>query len=235
MNLNQRSYQKELLDEAGIPFEDISRNMKELNIINTLLGGHAITLKGFKRLVGNRKRIHICEIGCGGGDNLVAIARYAQKKGITLKITGIDINPNCAIVAASNSKIGAEANWIVSDYEAVVFQEKPDIIFSSLFCHHFKEASLVKQIQWMDQYSSLGFFINDLHRHKLAYYSIKLLTQLFSHSYLVKHDAPLSVARGFRKKEWLNQFADSNVKVSSLSWEWAFRHLIVVQKEAKFL
>ena len=46
-----------------------------------------------------------------------------------------------------------------------------------------------------------GFFINDLHRHPLAYHSIRILTSLFSKSYLVKNDAPLSVLRGFKKKE----------------------------------
>lgn len=230
MNLTQRSYQKELLDEAGIPFEDIKQNMNELNAINTLLGGHAITVKGFKKLAGERKQIHICEIGCGGGDNLIAIARYARKAGVDLKITGIDINPNCVIVAASNVEIGNNANWIVSDYTTVMFQEKPDIIFSSLFCHHFNEVSLIKQIQWMDQHSSLGFFINDLHRHVLAYRSIKLLTKLFSRSYLVKNDAPLSVTRGFTKDEWISIFQDANIKMTSINWEWAFRHLIIVKK-----
>ncbi len=46
LSLKQRSYQKELLDDAQIPFEDIKRNMQELAVINQKLGGHAITKKG---------------------------------------------------------------------------------------------------------------------------------------------------------------------------------------------
>lgn len=42
-DLKLRSYQKELLDGDNIPFDDIKQNMKELNIINTLLGGHDIS------------------------------------------------------------------------------------------------------------------------------------------------------------------------------------------------
>ena len=80
MNFTQRSDTKELLDGNQIPFEDILLNMKELNTINTLLGGHAITVAGFKKLVGNKKQVHICEIGCGGGDNLVVVYQYAKKK-----------------------------------------------------------------------------------------------------------------------------------------------------------
>jgi len=45
LNWKERSYQKELLDRDDLPFEAIRQNMEELNIINTKLGGHAITLK----------------------------------------------------------------------------------------------------------------------------------------------------------------------------------------------
>ena len=38
INLRYRSNQKELLDRDDIPFEDIRRNMQELNVINALLG-----------------------------------------------------------------------------------------------------------------------------------------------------------------------------------------------------
>jgi hypothetical protein len=51
MNFQKRSYQKELLDGDNIPFPAIAQTMRELNTINTLLGGHAITLAGFKQLV----------------------------------------------------------------------------------------------------------------------------------------------------------------------------------------
>ncbi|MFX6760091.1 hypothetical protein ABTH30_24635, partial [Acinetobacter baumannii] len=75
--------------------EDILLNMRELNTINTLLGGHAITIAGFKMIAGNKKQVHICEIGCGGGDNLVAVYQYAKKNEIELTITGIDIKKEC--------------------------------------------------------------------------------------------------------------------------------------------
>jgi hypothetical protein len=85
-------------------------------------------------------------------------------------------------------------------------------------------------LQWMQQNSRVGFFINDLHRHPLAYYSIKWLTRLFSKSYLVKNDAPISVERGFIKKEWENLCAMAGIKPLSIQWQWAFRHLIVYKK-----
>jgi hypothetical protein len=70
--------------------------------------------------------------------------------------------------------------------------------------------------------------INDLERNALAYYLIKLLTRLFSKSYLVKNDAPLSVSRGFRKNEWLELIRRAGAVKYSVKNKWAFRHEVVV-------
>jgi hypothetical protein len=81
--------------------------------------------------------------------------------------------------------------------------------------------------RYKQQHANLGFFINDLHRHPLAYYSIRFLTALFSKSYLVKNDAGLSVKRGFSKTELLHlvkPFTNFEVK-----WMWAFRWLVIVK------
>ena len=225
-DLSKRSYQKELLDRDDIPFADIERNMVELDLINTWLGGHAISISGLKRLVRHRREISICEIGCGGGDNLRALVRWCHRTKIRVRVTGIDLNAHCIAVAKERWQDG-DARWVHSDYRNVVFdQEKPDIIFSSLFCHHFTEEELVAQLGWMERNAGVGWFINDLHRHLLAYQSIRLLTKCFSKSYLVKNDAPLSVRRGFTRQEWLELLRHAGIDDCTIRWKWAFRWLV---------
>lgn len=228
VNLRNRSYQPELLDQPGIPSDAIKRNMQELNFINTWLGGHAITIKGLKTFTTTQQPITVCEIGCGGGDNLSAIHAWCAKKNIPVAFTGIDINPFCIAVARQQLQ-HTDTSFITADYKIVQFNTSPDIIFSSLFCHHFTENELVNQLQWMQSNARVGFFINDLHRHPLAYYSIKWLTALFSKSYLVKNDAPLSVARGLTRKEWIQLLKKAGIAHYSIQWKWAFRWLIVVK------
>ena len=229
MNFEKRSYQKELLDRNDIPFADIERNMVELNRINHLLGGHRISCLGLKKIIAQRadsgKPLSILEIGCGGGDNLRALRSMLDKKNIQSAYTGVDINTAC-IAFAEKHPMNRGIRFICSDYRSCSFQDKPDIIFSALFCHHFTDDELVDMLQWMEQQSGTGFFINDLHRHPLAYYSIKWLTAFFSRSYLVKHDAPLSVRRGFRKKEWRQLLQQAGLARASCSWHWAFRWLV---------
>jgi 2-polyprenyl-3-methyl-5-hydroxy-6-metoxy-1,4-benzoquinol methylase len=229
IDLSHRSYQKELMDGDNIPFAAMEQTLKELNIINTRLGGHAITLRGIKQLVEHKKQVTVCEIGCGGGDNLFAIHRYCVKKNIKADFTGIDMNAEC-IAFAKQQYPTLPCQWICSDYAAVTMVNKPAIIFSSLFCHHFTDAQLVKMLQWLKQNSTEGFFINDLHRHWLAYYLIKYITRFFSRSYLVRNDACISVARGFRTDDWKNLFKQAGIQQYDIRWQWAFRYLVTCKK-----
>lgn len=229
INLAKRSYQKELMDADDIPFDAMAQTLKELNIINTRLGGHAITLQGVQSFLNNKEAITVCEIGCGGGDNLFAIYKYCVKNNIPVSFIGIDMNEEC-IAFAKQQYPQLDCQWICSDYAVVEFEKSPAIIFSSLFCHHFTDEQLVPMLQWLQKNSTKGFFINDLQRHWLAYYLIKYITRFFSKSYLVKNDACLSVSRGFKKAEWQELFRQAGIKEFTINWKWAFRFLITCKK-----
>lgn len=216
-----KSQEKELLDADEIPEKDLIQNLKELKFINTFLGGHDVIKKGLKKF---GKEIHkILEIGSGGGDNLMMLKRNFPEN----YYAGLDIKQVCIDYSQS---LDSHINWIKEDYKKHQPEKPYDLIFNSLFCHHFDDVSLIKMLIWMNKNSTKGFFIGDLHRHWLAFYSIKFLTILFSKSYLVKNDAPLSVQRGFTKKEWEILLEKAGIKHYEISWCWAFRHLIVVKK-----
>ena len=163
--------------------------MKELDFINAKLGGHKITLDGIRILMNQAKKrskekkpdIAILEIGCGGGDNLRVIKNYFKRKNIQAWLSGVDINPHC-IEFAQSRKENQGIEFFLSDYKLFLVERKPDIIFCSLFCHHFTDEQVIEILKWMKERSAVGFFINDLHRHPLAYYSIKWLAKLFSKS-----------------------------------------------------
>ncbi|ACK71140.1 SAM-dependent methyltransferase [Gloeothece citriformis PCC 7424] len=246
MNLKIRSYQLEMLDSDHIPDEDIYQNLRELRYINTWLGGHRAIISGLEafqkkyrnlfQLTPNssmNNQLSIYEIGSGGGDNLYAIYQWSKKQHIPLNLGGIDLKETCINFAQKTYK-NFPMNWYISDYKKWdVIHQKPDIIFNSLFCHHFTDEQLVEMFRWMKNNSNLGFFICDLHRHPLAYYSIKLLTQLFSKSYLVKNDAPLSVRRGFQKNELEILLNKAGIESYQIKWQWGFRYLIIVFNEDK--
>ncbi|MEO5500770.1 MAG: class I SAM-dependent methyltransferase, partial [Ginsengibacter sp.] len=159
IDFSNRSSKKELLDGDDIPFNEIVENMRELNVINSRLGGHKITTEGFKKLCGNRKEISVCEIGCGGGDNLAVIKSYCKKNKISVTLTGVDINKEC-IEFAREQNNSSNISFIHANYEKVILNTTPDIIFSSLFCHHFSDDQLIEMLRWINANCKIGFFIN---------------------------------------------------------------------------
>jgi hypothetical protein len=84
----------------------------------------------------------------------------------------------------------------------------------------------VKVLRWMAENSTLGFFINDLHRHWLAYGFIHGFPRVFGFNRMICNDAPLSVARGFRADEWPELAHRASLDTSRLrvKWHWAFRY-----------
>jgi len=223
-----RSYTKELLDAPNIEKALLYRNLKELEIINRRLGGHKITVKGLARVVRDKLKIyHVVDVGCGGGDSLVAMAKWASRKGYKLNLTGVDLLQDCISYAKDNCKNYSQINFTCADFRTVFSQPgKIDIVHASLFCHHFKEAEIAEFIKLCSDKGAI-FIINDLERNPIAYYSIKLLTKLFSKSPLVKNDAPLSVLRGFKKAEWSAIVQQAGIKKYRIENCWAFRHLII--------
>jgi len=225
--LKYRSTKKELLDEDNIPKEDLFQNLKELDTINTLLGGYNITFSALKKTLKPTITHSLVDIGCGGGDTLKHIHKWAKQNTQVINLFGVDIKPICIEYASKNTE-NENITFICDDYRNVFnYIKQVDIIHACLFCHHLTESELIELVQFAKK-NKTTLIINDLERNIVAYYAIKVLTKLFSKSYLVKNDAPLSVARGFKKKEWLDILAKAGVKKYSVINKWAFRHEVIV-------
>jgi SAM-dependent methyltransferase len=234
-DLNKRSYTKELMDEFDAGGKDMYRTLNELETINRLLGGHNVTASALKLCMGSldnkAKEITIADIGCGGGDGLRFISKWAKNKNLKVRLLGIDANVNIIEYAKAKSIGYPEIDYLVADIFSDKFLEvKPDIMVFALFCHHFNEEALAEIFKRAYQQVRIGFVINDLQRHPLAYHSIKILTSLFSKSPMIKNDAPLSVARGFSKSELIKILALAGITNYIVRWQWAFRWKVLVRK-----
>lgn len=222
-----RSQQKELLDNEYIPPQDLIVNLKELDFINRWLGGYSISFSAFGKVLKKGQSFTLVDIGCGGGDTLKRISNWNRKAKFDIRLVGVDIKPVCIEYAIRNTE-GADIQFICDDYRnAGKHMEKIDLLHASLFCHHLSENELVELVRYAIDMKSI-LIINDLERNPLAYFSIKLLTFLFSKSYLVKNDAPLSVLRGFKKKEWEYILDKAGAEYYSIRNKWAFRHEVIV-------
>ena len=225
--LKERSYEEELMDDLESSGEVIDQTLRELEIINRLLGGNYVTTNGIQKLLKSKsqsQKLVIADLGCGGGDIMKLIAHWANKQGLEVELIGFDANPHIIDYANNNCQGIENIHFEVQDIFSDGFkQRKFDIICCTLFTHHFTDEQLIRIFHQFKSQAILGTVINDLHRHGFAYYAIKLLTKGFSKSPMVQYDAPLSVARAFRRKDLEKIMEKAEINEYSLKWMWAFR------------
>lgn len=229
---SQRWDQPEIMDDLEFAGEEMDQALKELEKINKWLGGNAVTLSGLNmlhRLFPEQKVLSIADLGCGGGDMLMLIADWGRRKGLDLKLTGIDANPYIIDYASRHSQEYPEISYQAVNIFNKDFQDSQfDIVTSTLFTHHFNSEDLSELLAVWQKQSRLGVVINDLHRHWLAYYSIIGITRMLSNSTMVKNDGPVSVLRAFHKNDWKEILHKQGIKNYQLQWRWAFRWLLVI-------
>lgn len=232
IRFDRRLDEQEIMDDLAFEGKEMDKALRELEVINKWLGGNQLTLHGLDRLtktLPSNRSVKIADLGCGGGDMLKLIADKARKRKRNFELIGIDANPYIIEYAKSNTKDYPEISYHAINIFSQEFQQQQfDIILCTLFTHHFTDHQLIQLLSQMKHQASLGLVINDLHRHPLAYHSIKLLTRLFSKSYMVKNDGPISVLRGFSRYNWESILEKAKIKDYSLHWRWAFRWELVI-------
>lgn len=227
-----RSSDKELMDDLNCSGEVLNRTLTEIENINHWLGGDAITINGLNQIINNTpvpNPLSIADLGCGSGGMFKVINNWAKKHHIKVNLTGIDANPNVIEFARDNYK-DLNINFLALNILSEDFKNHNyDIILCTLLLHHFLSIEIVALIKQLKDQARIAVIVNDLHRHPIAYYSIKWLTGLFSRSEMVKFDAPLSVKRGFTRKELTKILNKAGIKNYSLTWKWAFRWQLIIR------
>lgn len=230
MSFSQRSNQKELIDDLHCDGEELRQTLRELKTINRLLGGNHVTTDGINQLLKETtsKEVTIADVGCGGGDMIRVMHDWSRRKEIKANFVGIDANPNTIAMAADNLAALPNVHFEAADVFGPNFQQQQvGIVTCTLFTHHFSDEELIRMFRSFKNKARIGMVINDLHRHPLAFYSIKMLTRLFSRSRLVINDAPISVQRGFKKKELKYLLQKAGWEKYRIRWHWAFRWQVV--------
>jgi SAM-dependent methyltransferase len=148
------------------------------------------------------KPIHILDVGCGYGDGLRRIEKWASKRNISVRLTGVDLNYDAVEIAKEASLASSSIQWISSDVFAFRTTNPVHIVVSSLFTHHLDDAQIVRFLRWMEDNATLGWFINDLSRNAVPYCLFRLFSKVAALHPFVQHDGPVSIARAFVAEDW---------------------------------
>ena len=220
-----RTDKEELMDDFSIGGDLLRDTLDKLENINRWLGGNLMTVRALKKVLKNHPKeqeLTIADIGCGHGDILRDVAKFGRKNGYKMKLIGMDANPTAIAYANELSSEFSELSFKTEDIFSEAFKNRKfDVVLATLFLHHFKEEQLTSFLGNTLKQTKIGIVVNDLHRHKLAYYLFMLLSVFIKNNMIIE-DGLTSVLRGFKRNELVHISNKLKVK-PQISWKWAFR------------
>ncbi len=224
----QRSRETELMDTESVSLDDYRACLEDLAQVNALTLTHGPILQWLDRAtraLGAGERVTILDVGYGYGDLLRRIHAWSRRRGRTVDLVGVDLNPFSEQIARAATPAGMAIEYRTGN----VFDYNPDrpvdFIISSQTTHHLSEEELVRFVAWMERVAARGWFIADLHRHAVPFHAFRLLSRLAGWHRFVRHDGPVSIARSFRREDWrrILQAAGVDPEAASIRWHVPFR------------
>jgi SAM-dependent methyltransferase len=219
LNFSRRAHLTELMDEP-CRYEEFRDCLRDLEQVNRITGAYRPTLRWLEQFVGGgNEPLHIVDVGCGGGDMLRRIEAWARRRGIDVRLTGIDLNPYAARAAREFSSAGSAIEWVTGDAFSYRPSSPVSIVTSSLFTHHLTDCAIVEFLMWMEKTARRGWFINDLHRMRMPYYGFKMLAWVMRWHRFVRHDGPVSIRRSFLREDWEDYCAAAGLRAGDVAIE----------------
>lgn len=232
--LQEREIKPEHMDDTSQGGPQLQEALVHLRRLNRLFGAAAPTLYGVKRLwkaAGSPKELSILDIGAGSGDVNDKLLRWALEEGVRLNVKLVDMTEEAVKEAGlyfwNESRVQV-CRGDLFELEA----ESADIVTGTQFLHHFTGDELEQAARQMLRTSRMGVVINDIHRHPISWTAVWLATRIISRNPYIRHDGPLSVAKGFRGEDWrrLRETLELDKAEFKYVWRPLFRYSVMIRK-----
>jgi SAM-dependent methyltransferase len=197
-----------------------------METVNRWFGGTRV-VRRFVAAAAARPRINgpmrILDIGSGSCDIPLSLSRWALAQRIPLQITCLETGSSA--VAVARARLEQARDPAVQLLQQDVFFHQPqapyDLALASMCFHHFSDERICELVQRLRAFVREGVLINDLRRSLPALAGAGLLLALRRAPAGVRHDALLSIRRGFKSDELgslLRRVPGVSVRVTNERW-----------------
>jgi SAM-dependent methyltransferase len=214
---------------------DLEGALRDIRRVNRWLGGRRSTEAALEALLGPEPpaRLTFLDAGCGGADLSRGLVAWGERGGRKVRVLALDLEPAICRIARRWSDGRKGVLVVRGDARALPLASRSvDVVLAAMFTHHFDEANVAALLKEFDRVARRGVIVNDLRRSRLSALGISLLSRLAGAHPMFRHDAPLSVRRGFLPGELLSIAREAGLEArSSLRSAWAGRLLLTVRAE----
>ncbi|XID94726.1 SAM-dependent methyltransferase [Paenibacillaceae bacterium WGS1546] len=231
-----RATKPELMDDATQGGEELREALRHLGALNRIFGASGPLLYGVGQLwrqLGKPRRLTLLDVGSGSGELNRALLRWAERNRVDLIIVLADITEEARAEAERLYRQDSRVSFAKRDLFDLP-SGSADIVTASQFVHHFPTERLPAVVERLLDIAKSGVVVNDIHRHWLPWTAVWIATRLISGNRYIRHDGPLSVAKGFKAGDFRQ--LRKELDQATIRWRWRplFRYsVILIKKEGE--
>lgn len=197
--LNERQPQlTEQMDRDNCDPTLLQNTYRQFSTINWLLSQWRRIYRGELRpLMQKGKSYTLLDIGFGGGDVSVNLAKWAQKDGIDLRVTAIDTDRR-AVDFVQRHYPDSPVTWRhTSSSDLVADHQTFDFVISNHLLHHLDNNQVKFMTEEVKSLARRKVIFNDIERSDIGYVLFNLFSRpVFWNSYITE-DGLTSIKRSF--------------------------------------
>ncbi|ASN40348.1 MAG: methyltransferase domain-containing protein [Paeniglutamicibacter terrestris] len=185
----------------------LERTYAQFPLVNRCVAGwRSVYLRLVRPVLPRNRTATILDIGCGGGDIALALLRWAQADGYSVKVTGIDPDPRAhdfAIRAVAVAGLGPGELELRRAMSAELVAEKEvfDVVISNHVLHHLDPMQLAGILADSQLLAGSLAIHSDINRRRSALLFFGLATAPLAGSSLIRRDGLLSIRRSYTTEE----------------------------------
>lgn len=231
IDLSRRYLEPERMDSPELAAEPHRHALAGLRRINYFSRSAAAIAAAISRLpVVNRPILDssgpltVLDLGCGGGDVAAGVHRRLRGVGIAAEVTGWDRSETAVEEALRRAGTPTPQGLRFAVHDAFAASDEHfDVVYCSLFLHHFEVADAVELLRQMKSIARRAVIVDDLLRSQMGYLLASAGCRLLSRSDIVHFDGPQSVRAAFTRQEVNGLAVQAGLSEFSLRKHWPER------------
>jgi hypothetical protein len=212
-----RAREQELTDAPDCDAQLARESYEFMKLANRRGGGTRLVLDFLERELAGASQgrtWRLLDLGAGCCDIPLAVARWARRRGHDVEITCVDHNTH--ILELARGVLGDADGESITLQRADIFAYQPkesfDYAFASMVLHHFTAEEIRAVVAHVSRFVRRALVINDLRRSALNY--LACYVNAHGRDPRVRHDALLSVRRGFTRRDLSDILRDTETSFS---------------------
>lgn len=192
----------EQMDDPDCDPAMLERTYAQFRLVNAVVAGWRATYRHQLRphLRPDRPTT-VLDVGSGGGDLARALARWAHRDGLDLRVTGIDPDPRAHAWARRQPPIAGVQFRRALSSELVAEGERFDLVVSNHLLHHLTADELQGLLADSRHLARTAAVHSDIQRGRLGYAQFSVGTWPLFRGSFIREDGLTSIRRSYTADE----------------------------------